>query len=69
MIGNHLLECFDAKDWICLLHDRDADVDVETAGLAYVNMAPKPRIIKSHLSFELLPPNLLDKAKVSIHGI
>ena len=30
----------------------------------YAENLPSPRIIKSHLPFELLPPNLLDTAKV-----
>ena len=32
--------------------------------IAYVESMPSPRIIKTHLPLDMLPPNLLDTAKV-----
>ena len=39
---------------------------LETVKLAA--SAPSPRVIKSHLPFEFLPPNLLDRCKVIFVG-
>ncbi|XP_028165270.1 uncharacterized protein LOC114356358 [Ostrinia furnacalis] len=38
--------------------------NVTTPGTEFVAKLPSPRFIKSHLPFSLLPPNLLDTAKV-----
>ncbi len=34
--------------------------------LEKVNQMPSPRVIKSHMPFHLLPPDLLDTCKVNL---
>ena len=44
--------------------EKSLDAQCEFHTLQYVQTMKRPRVIKSHLPFSHLPPNLLEKAKV-----
>ena len=41
-------------------------VDFKKDSISYVESAPSPRIIKTHLPMSMLPPNLLEVSKVVV---
>ena len=47
----------------CLLEGRRCHNELFGDSLEYADALPSPRIIKSHLPIEFLPPNLLDTCK------
>merc|ERR1712209_1592 len=44
----------------------DEFVDFKKDSISYVESAPSPRIIKTHLPMSMLPPNLLEVSKVVV---